>query len=238
MTVITEADILALRDAGRGLGRVRRALVLAEAGGADPSSAADLSIGRREEFVLALRQRCFGATFPCAVSCPSCAEELELELTIEDVRAPAVAGGDTRIDHGGASVEYRLITSRDLLAVRAGSQAARRQLIARCVVGATRSGQQVPVDELPEDVLDAVAAALSTQDPQADVLLELDCASCGHEWRSPFDITAYLWAELDAYARRLIHEVHLLASAYGWSEDEVLAVSPARRQDYLDLVTT
>ncbi len=77
--------------------------------------------------------------------------------------------------------------------------------------------------------------ALSTCDPQADVRIDLDCASCGHRWTSPFDIARYLWTELETHARRLLYDVHALATAYGWAEADVLAVSPARRRYYLEL---
>jgi hypothetical protein len=34
----------------------------------------------------------------------------------------------------------------------------------------------------------------------------------------------------------LLAEVHVLAGAYGWSEDAILALSPSRRQHYIALV--
>ena len=39
-----------------------------------------------------------------------------------------------------------------------------------------------------------------------------------------------------AWAVRLLGEVHELASAYGWREHDVLALSPWRRQAYLQMV--
>ena len=48
------------------------------------------------------------------------------------------------------------------------------------------------------------------------------------------DPVAFLWAELDGWARRLAGEVHLLAAVYGWGEAEILAMSPPRRRLYLD----
>ncbi|MGV9264241.1 hypothetical protein ACWDRR_06200 [Kitasatospora sp. NPDC003701] len=233
---LTEAGLLAVWEAGRGKDAVRRALVLAAAGGADPSTVADLAVGTCGELVLALRERCFGPTFPCAVTCPSCHEELELELSADDVRAGG-ADGERRLRVEGFEIEFRLITGRDLLAVGAGTPDARRALLGRVLTSAVAHGERVGPEGLPDAVLDALAGALSAQDPQADVRLELDCVACGHAWASPFDATAHLWAELDAYARRLVHDVHVLASAYGWSEDEVLAIGPARRQCYLELVT-
>ena len=42
---------------------------------------------------------------------------------------------------------------------------------------------------------------------------------------------------LDVAAGRLMRDIHLLASAYGWTEAEVLSLSAWRRQAYLDMVT-
>jgi hypothetical protein len=236
MGALTEAGLLAVWEAGRGRDAVARALVLASAAGADPATVADLPVGRREELVLALRERCFGSTFGCVVTCPSCRAELELQLTVADVLA-SPSDGEPRCEVDGFDLTFRPVTSRDVLAARASVGDPRRELLSRVLVSATADGRPVNIDGLPDRVLDALAAALSTQDPQAAVALDLDCVECGHEWASPFDITSHLWAELDAYAHRLLHDVHLLASAYGWSEDDVLAVSPARRQCYLELVT-
>ena len=52
----------------------------------------------------------------------------------------------------------------------------------------------------------------------------------------PTDIAGFFWAELDAWARRLLREIHTLARFYGWSEAEILALSPLRRRCYLEMV--
>ena len=41
---------------------------------------------------------------------------------------------------------------------------------------------------------------------------------------------------MDARAQRLLMEVHLLARAYGWREADILGMSPARRNAYLQRV--
>ncbi|MGW2250055.1 hypothetical protein ACWCXH_07635 [Kitasatospora sp. NPDC001660] len=234
---LTEEGLLAVWEAGRGQDPVRRALVLAAAGGGDPAAVADLAVGRREELVLGLRVRCFGPGLPCAVTCPSCRTELELDLTAQDV-TPAPPDGERVVRAGGFELAFRPVTTRDLLAVRGAPHAGARQaLLGRVLTSAVADGRPVGVDALPADVLEALAGALAAQDPQADVRLDLDCAECGHTWTSPFDASGYLWAELDAHARRLLHDVHTLATAYGWTEPDVLAVGPERRQLYLELVT-
>ncbi|WP_328609088.1 hypothetical protein OG943_08185 [Amycolatopsis sp. NBC_00345] len=235
MAALTEAALLGTWEAALGLGAVRRALTLAVAGGAEPATVADLAVGHRDGFLLALRENWFGPGWSGLVTCPACAEELELELSDEDVRAVPPAGASAMVAAGGYEVEFRPVTSRDLLAIRREAPDARRRLLERCVVAARSEGREVPAPELPDAVLAALPDALSTEDPQADVRLGLDCAACGHHWAAPFDIGAYLWTELDVYARRLLHEVHALALGYGWSESEVLAVSPVRRRYYLEL---
>ena len=40
---------------------------------------------------------------------------------------------------------------------------------------------------------------------------------------------------MHAWARRTLRDVHVLARAYGWREADVLALSPTRRQIYVEL---
>jgi hypothetical protein len=51
-----------------------------------------------------------------------------------------------------------------------------------------------------------------------------------------FDTATYLLQELDARAARLLEEVHALAFHYHWSEREILAMAPTRRERYLSLL--
>jgi hypothetical protein len=73
-------------------------------------------------------------------------------------------------------------------------------------------------------------------DPAASINLSLGCEDCGHHWLADFNIGSLLWDEIDGCARALLVEVHNLARAYGWTEQEILALSPQRRAAYLDMV--
>jgi hypothetical protein len=64
----------------------------------------------------------------------------------------------------------------------------------------------------------------------------LKCPVCSDEWNAAFDIESFFWIEINAWAARILGEVHILASAYGWSEQEILRVSAWRRECYLNLV--
>ena len=64
----------------------------------------------------------------------------------------------------------------------------------------------------------------------------LNCADCGHRWVSAFDIVSFLWSEIDNWAKRLLREVCALATALGWREADILAMSAQRRQLYLQII--
>jgi hypothetical protein len=51
-----------------------------------------------------------------------------------------------------------------------------------------------------------------------------------------FDIVPYLWTEINAWAMRLLREIHSLATAYGWREADILAMSAVRRHWYLEMI--
>jgi hypothetical protein len=226
----TEAELLAVWETGLDQSPVARALTLAAAAcGGEEAALADLPLGRRDALLLGLRERCFGPRLSSEVQCPRCDERLELTLTTADIRVDGpAAGAPGRVEVGGVEVTFRPPTSRDLLALDPGSPDARHRLVAGCVLTAGTAPES-----LGDDVLETVAGRLGDADPQADVVLALTCTTCRHEWQAPFDVAGYLWTEVDAYVRRLLYDIHSLAAAYGWSEGEVLAVSPVRRQFYL-----
>jgi hypothetical protein len=109
-------------------------------------------------------------------------------------------------------------------------------LFERCLLSVSCDGQMCKLDNLPDEILSKVEAAMSAADPQAEVQLDLFCPSCQHNWLATFDIASFLWSEINVWAQRLLNEVHLLAKAYAWREADILAMSPTRRRFYLERV--
>ena len=144
----------------------------------------------------------------------------------------------SRFSIGDIALQFRQINSTDLAAVAASAdvQQARYKLAERCVIEATQDGKRIGAAELPEEVVQALSVQLAHADSQADIALDLCCPECGGSWSASFDISAFLWAELNVRAKQLLGEVHTLAWTYGWSEADILAMSDARRQFYLGMV--
>ncbi len=107
-------------------------------------------------------------------------------------------------------------------------------LARRCIVEAD-GGNAMAEQELSESMVERIAERLSEADPKAEQLIKLSCAACGCEWRLTLEIERFLWVKINALAKRLLREVHGLARAYCWREADILAMSAARRQFYLEM---
>jgi hypothetical protein len=207
---------------------------------------ARLSVGERDARLLILRDQLFGPELACVTACPRCADRLELTFRVTDVLIPtAVEPPPLTLTLPGYELTFRLPDSTDLDALWVarestgsadvtGSTDVAAVLLHRCIVDARREGVPCSPSQLPERVVHAIARRMAEADPQAEVELTASCLACDHSWLAPFDIAAFLWQEVDAWARRLLDDIHRLARAYGWREADVLALGPRRRQFYLD----
>jgi hypothetical protein len=201
-----------------------------------------LTIGQRDADILRLRELLFGRLMFAIAACPHCGRKLEIPLDTQRLLSggtPAPAfPAEISLELAGHSVTLRLPTALDLVAAEAAPdpELARALIFQRCVLAAYREGAPVGAEELPEEVIAGAAQTMADADPLADILLRLPCSECGNSWTTPFDIVSFLWMELDAWARRTLYEVHVLAQAYGWSEREIAALSAARRRWYLEMV--
>ena len=254
MVLTGPAELLATWEAGLDRDAPGRALLLHRAARPEAGTEALLSVpvGRRAADLFALRRALFGERMQVRVECASCAEAMEFDLDAGRFARPpddpAFEEGVLRVVEGGWVVDFRLPTVADLAAVaRALADPAtaldppdpQQLLLTRCTVAAARDGKPVPAAQLPgalpEKVRRRLAEEAERADPAAEITLNIACPECGEATPAELDIADYLWTELDAWARDVLLDVHLLATAYGWSEPEVLALSPQRRRYYLEL---
>ncbi len=240
----TAGQLLNVWEQGRFQTPVQRAFSLL-ALAAPALSGEDLAgygIGRRDRELLGLRERIFGRRMTAGAKCPACGQEIELDFSVADLRGRTVpeAGRMHALQIGEYAVRFRLPTCGDLASLVADSNARvngqKLILLQRCVTEARRNGEPMDASFLPEDATAAVSRRMAELDPQGDIQLSLKCPKCERPWESPLDIVTYLWEELHAWAGRMLREVHALAGAYGWREAEILAMSPGRRQAYLEII--
>jgi hypothetical protein len=237
-----DARLLDLWERGRDASPGERALLLlglAEPGTA-PEELGARTVGRRDAALLELRARTFGERLACLATCAGCGEQLEMDFSVTDIllSTPPLAPPELTLVSGAERVTFRLPTAADVAALgRSGNGLPpERALLRRCVIAAYRGEEPISADELSDALVAAVGERMLAADPQAEVHLDLTCPACGARWRALFDIVGFFWREIEAWAVRTLREVHALATAYGWSEREILALSPWRRRFYLELV--
>ncbi|CAB3803416.1 hypothetical protein LMG28688_05784 [Paraburkholderia caffeinitolerans] len=242
MRPLSAAELLCAWEDGLSRGPVDRALVLLAAASpeAAPDSLAALPIGERDSRLLALRAWIFGATLASRATCPECGEQVEFSFDAASRFAPwrnEPPQTEIGISFAGYDLCLRPPNSIDMAALSLDSdaEARRSHLFARSLVSASKNGDPVGADRLPPEVVAAAAEALAKADPLADMRVDLGCPTCEYRWQAPFDIVPFFWSEIEAWACRILREVHVLARAYGWSERDILELSPARRQAYIEL---
>lgn len=230
-------ELLALWEAGGAVPPPGRGAALLRSAGLPPAD----SLGAANAQWLGLHARWFGPVVELLSHCPACATAAEFEVdaqVLAEQLPPADLSMPLQLHCLGHELQFRLPRPDDTAAaaVRADNdEAFARQLLARCITACTHEGAVLAPANLPEAVLDAVSQRIEALDPGAELAFALACPHCGMAWSAALDAGELLWHKLRAAAERLLREVDALARAYGWSEPEVLALSPARRAAYLQM---
>ena len=249
MDTLSQASLLNLWEAGRPLHPLDRGLLAVEATAAKSATAvADWPLGRRNRALAELHATVFGRRLRGWTECRGCGERLEFGVDAMALADRGATEGEQHITF--SERRYRLPTSRDLAALAAESSSesgsesvadlAARRLVQRCCLATEPEAGQREASEtepaLSETDIDAIGEQMAAADPLAEILLHFDCPACSASFEEGLDLGSFLWAEIERQALRLLRDVHTLAAAYGWSELELLALTPARRAAYIDMV--
>ncbi|MCK5432360.1 MAG: phage baseplate protein [Gammaproteobacteria bacterium] len=247
MRALSASELLDVWERGKKQTPVQQALILLAASFPENpvDSLAKLTIGQRDAYLLTLRELIFGSRYNGLTTCPECEVNLEMGFSTDDIRITPEEDPlkEHTLNVDDYDVCFRLPDSLDLAAISSHNLSghydiseARQELIERCLLRICHSGEMISPEQLENKVIEAVVERMAEIDPQSDVQLALSCFSCGHKWMADFDIVRFFWSEINAWAYRILKDVHTLALAYGWTQADILAMSPLRRQVYLEMV--
>jgi hypothetical protein len=244
MHPLSAHSILQVWERGNGQCLVNKALTLLAAARPEMTwdELAELSVGQRDALLIALREQTFGTKLNVFAKCPQCQGHIEFIMDMADIKVEGYSvpvAKENELSVEGLDLRFRLLNSLDLAAVVNCNDitAAHSVLIQRCVLQVNRDGIALSSEELPEEIIDKLIVRLAECDPQSEVLLNLVCPACAHNWQMIFDVVSFFWTEISMQAKRLLREVHTLALAYGWREADILAMNTTRRQFYLEMVS-
>lgn len=231
------AQLLEASERGGCLHPIDQALLIlrlaAPDSGTDPAS---LPLAERDRRLVDPRRATFGDALACVAQCPDCGEALEFQLTASGLLngLGATCAPETLIVSGW-EIALRPLDSRDLAAAaRTGDREQAAALLVHRVLDVVIRPDGGEAGDVPDAVLRRAENRICEREAAADVALDLNCVACGMAWTAGFDIGEHLWTEIDSAARRLVGEVAALAQCFGWSEADILALSPARRRSYLE----
>lgn len=222
MRTLTGQDEMAFHDRRAGGPHTRLAGLSAALGGVAHDRLAALTLAMWEEQLLTLRFALFGRRIEAEANCGDCGAGVALIFSAEDLPREMTE----------FSGEIGALTLGDLLAVEAEGLRGEAGLAA-LLAAAMRIGRAQAAARLASPDRAALIAALEARTAGLALEIGTACTECGAAMVLPFDVATFLDAELGARAAQLLDEVHLIASAYHWSEREILALPTPRRHDYL-----
>ena len=212
------------------------AAALDRLGGADASRALvdSLCVPDRRFLMIELGRRLNLSAGWSSSACEACGELFDFPLDLAQLPVQPARGTVAVATIAGERRALRIPTGADQLRIAAldDDEEAERILAALCI--ALRPNENVPAlaARLSPDDLAAIEEALEEAAPQIPWAIEANCPACSAAHAIAIDVSAWL----SRMAAGPIADVHEIASAYRWSERDILALPRRRRLEYLELI--
>lgn len=207
-----------------------------------------LCLGDREALMLHLRRLTLGERIVALFTCPNpdCKEVLSHDMNVKSLLLPVYSRwqkayeSSFATEEGRCLVRFRLPDGRDqeraaITALSRGLEAAADELVRGCILEA-RDEDGSPLQSISCAVAARLSSCMSELDPQAELLLELKCPSCGMSFESLFDAAGFFMRELSGVRDLFYSDVHMLAYHYHWPLHEILGLESMNRRRYVQIL--
>lgn len=187
------------------------------------------TLGQRNRRMLQLHAALFARAIEARVACPECATQNEFAVPCDQMLAAPIAEADAIVELAvdGGTARFRQPRLADI-AASANDNDHKASLVGRCCLeGAT---------DLSASEVDALAAQYEALDPLANIIIGTPCAQCGSAISATVELADFVSSDIGRLVDGLLRDIDCIASAYGWSEAEVLALPSDRRARYVAMI--
>lgn len=200
-----------------------------------------LTASDRDRLVAALYRNIYGDRIDATLQCRACESlfdiDFQLSLLQESLyqeQPEASPDGVYQTPQGHA---FRLPTSEDEIETSGTPQTeAYAYLLEKILIDPTYQSLLSGSESYRREVIDAVESRLSRIAPIVDLELNARCPECATNQAVHFDLQSFFLERLFQDRRWLMHEIHMIANAYGWSLDNILTLSRRERKELTNLI--
>jgi hypothetical protein len=201
---------------------------------ADRKQLAALPIAERNLLLLRLHELTFGPLLSVFGVCPKCGMQFEFAVSAVELTAHVEGqspAAQVTWHEDGRQYRLRAVNTDDLLATVGVREtgAAQELLLARCLEVSPAAGRGTAPT--------AVLRRFEQLNAASELSSSIDCPGCSSREFLDLDLACFLWMEVRNSARKLLGEIHQLASAYGWSERAIAEMAAGRRAAYLEMLS-
>ncbi len=216
------------------IGLIQQLLVGSGADALAADEVGELTAWERDRLLAAVYTRHYGMRIDSTSNCVRCEAPYDVDFNLAALMDNLAPKPQPAIEHLGSqvfqldNVRFRLPTGNDECAVLGlPPQQAESELWQRCIIDAEKLDKQTAAD---------IQNAMQALAPVVNVELDARCPECGHEQTVQFDLQRFLLTALVNDRKRLLHEIHTLASAYNWRLSEILNLPRSERRGFVTLV--
>lgn len=179
-----------------------------------------------------------GQNLGLRVNCtqPDCRELVEIELDLTNFKQAGQVGLFSCKPAPDTELQLRLPNGYDQLEWLNKSGTHTDSIFSQMATSlTTRLNGEIPPEgwQIPEAWLDLISSELEKRDTLMNLEINTVCPACQHDLRVDLDIEEKLLALLASEQKRMLEQIHQLASVYHWTEAEIISLSRQRRLYYL-----
>jgi hypothetical protein len=187
------------------------------------------TLGQRNRRLLQLHSGLFDRSIEARVACPECGTQNEFAIPRKDMLAAPIADADAVavISAGGKTASFRQPRMADI-SIAAQDDDPKAALVRLCSIDG--------VTELSDREARALAAHYETLDPLSNIIISTPCVQCGATISATVELADFVTKDVERLADSLLRDIDCIASAYGWTEAEILALPADRRMRYVSMI--